>query len=190
MSTTRVLSAAAGRSARRPGRSSPASSAPPRMRASSAKRSRSSAMKAPRVRRVPHRAGGDRGHALRSQLLVGVDVLGDRARRRPRSPRPASWPRGVDAAAQPGHGRAPLDLGHLTARRRPRPAAASSWCRCRRPPRAREPSRARNPTASEPAPFRPEAPPRAPARVRIAPRAPRTRHAPRGRAPRAPCRRS
>ena len=51
-----------GRSAKAPRYTSRASSAPSRMRASSPKRSRSSAMNAPEFVGVPHRAGRDRFH--------------------------------------------------------------------------------------------------------------------------------
>ena len=65
----------------------------------------------PRVRRVPHRAGGDRVHALHTQRLVGLDVLGDRAADLIHC-LAGELARGVDAAPQPGHGRAPLELRH------------------------------------------------------------------------------
>ena len=77
-------------------------------------------------------AGRDRVDRLGTQLLDDADVVADR--RADVLDRLGGEPAGeVDAAAQPGHGAAPLAPARPAPRRRRRPATASSWSRCRSP---------------------------------------------------------
>ena len=88
-----------------------------------------------RVVGVAHGAGGDRGHHVGPQRLVDRDVLADRVAD-VLDRLGGELVRGVDAAAEPGHRRAALELGDVRRPRRRRRAAGWSWFRCRRPRRA------------------------------------------------------
>ena len=67
-----------------------------------------------RVAGVSHRRGGDRRHALGAERLVDLDVLADDAGDLVDRVG-GQIPGEVDAAAQPRHRAAPLDLAHAPA---------------------------------------------------------------------------